>query len=190
MKCVKIPALLLAVCAVSSCGGGEKQPEPPVVEPETAQPQGPQNSVEDLSRDYVATYGSHKYDITVSRAVDHSLPLVVDMQGDSCYDNSVTLDIVRDGGESILKHVFVKKDFDRFLDEGEKKGMVLLGMAFDEGRSSSSTLCFTARIGAPFVEEGPAFIIEVSTSGTWNIREVSPQELEGDVPEELQDSMA
>lgn len=106
--------------------------------------------------------GNHRYAVTLRRAPDESLPLVVDELDQRFYDNAVEISILRDDAEWFAQKV-TKDTFGELLSDAERKGSLLLGMSCDTARCDRSRLCFTAQVGQ--AGEGPAFLYLVPTGG-------------------------
>lgn len=86
------------------------------------------------------------YHIIIERKADRSLPLALDESGNRYYDNRVSLTIERPDGTEFFSRVFVKSDFDEYVDETNSDG-ALLGIVFDN--TDGESLRFAASIGSP-----------------------------------------
>lgn len=114
---------------------------------------------------YGAKLGGQTFQITISRKADTSLPTVTDENGKQFYANRVDVDIKADGQDFFHKS-YTREAFEDFLNEEEKKGTVLLGMAYDSEKSDGHALRLGAQIGQIGVEEGPAFCVEIPLDGS------------------------
>ena len=155
--------MIAAALTLSACGGKQDAKNESTETVAVEQTAGP-HADNDLNREYVATLGGHRFEINIKRTADETLPTVTDELGSTFYDNRVEITATRDGEELFTKQ-FTKNDFTEFVQAADSKGCVLLGMAFDQENSSAATLRFGAQIGQPGIEEGPAFIVEIPTSG-------------------------
>ncbi len=87
------------------------------------------------------------YSISIERKADTSLPAVDDGTGNKYYDNSITLRVTGKDGIDVLKRVFTKQDFAKYVGEDYLKNNVLLGVVFD--RVDNDYMYFAASVGAP-----------------------------------------
>ena len=106
--------------------------------------------------------GNHTYKVSLYRYPDKKQALVVDELDQKFYDNSVDINILRDGVD-FMKKTVSKDAFLNFLSESDYKSSVLLGMNCDTARCERSSLCFTAQVGQ--AGEGPAFLVMVPVDG-------------------------
>ncbi len=111
------------------------------------------------------TLGGQKFEITISRQADKSLPTVTDELGKKFYDNRVDVTI-KAGGEEFFTRSYTREAFQEFLSDSEKQGTVLLGMAFDSEKSDGHAIRLGAQIGQVGIEEGPAFCVEIPLNGS------------------------
>lgn len=158
--------LLLAAVTFTACGDRSKtadaasdKPATEATKPADDAPYADTNRTNEKE----VTLGGRKYFVRAFRTVDRNLPVVEDEVGKKFYDNRVELTITRDG-EAFCSKTFTKADFDSQLSDSEKQGTVFLGMAFDESGSDAHAIRLGAQIGQPGIEEGPAFIVEVTLS--------------------------
>lgn len=165
MKKKNLLLLLLTAALSVSCGGDKKDNDRAAQTSEQAETKGPQDADKPLNRTYTATIGGKSYEISVNRSPDHELPTVKDQLDQEFYDNSVRVSITN-GGNEIFARTFTKEAFADYLSEADKNGMVLLGMAYDEEKTTGSRICLAAQIGQPGMGEGPAFTIEISADGS------------------------
>ena len=75
------------------------------------------------------------------------MPAVDDGTGNKYYDNSITLRVTGKDGIDVLKRVFTKQDFAKYVGEDYLKNNVLLGVVFD--RVDNDYIYFAASVGAP-----------------------------------------
>lgn len=165
MKKAFIPVLGLAIgFTLAGCGGnGEAQQQQTTDSVATVKPQGPIADSE-LKRDYSVSMGGHEYAIVVSRYPDKQVPTVKDQLDQEFYDNCVDVTITRDGSAFFSK-TFKKEAFEDYLSAADRKGAVLLGMAYDDTKSGDGRICLAAQVGQPGMGEGPAFTVEIPTGG-------------------------
>lgn len=164
-KFFQASALLVLVISLAACSS--KKSEGQASDNDTTTTVSPSKPYADPAHtnDYTARLGGTDYTITISRAADTSLPVVTDEQGNKFYDNRVTVQVKR-GSEVVLNQTFTKENFSDFLTtDAERQGTVLLGMAYDSGKSDAHTLRLGAQIGQVGIEEGPAFIVEIPLNG-------------------------
>lgn len=117
------------------------------------------------SNTYTATLAGHRFEISIKREADNSLPTVTDELGKKFYDNRVDVTIKSDG-EAFFTHSYTREAFADFLSDSEKQGTVLLGMAFDSEKSDGHAIRLGAQIGQVGIEEGPAFTVEIPLDGS------------------------
>lgn len=157
---------LVALVALSACGGkGEKSEAPPAAGPAVAEkaPDGPVADSPTHMQSEVKL-GGHTYALSVDRRAATDLPTVTDWEGDEYYDNTCEIDIRRDG-QPFAHRVFTLDDFRPYLEEPAREGARLLGMAYDSERSDGGRLMFGAQVGQAGMDGGPAFCVAFSTSG-------------------------
>lgn len=163
---MKKTLLLVAIAATlltTGCGNEKKTTDQrdTISTPTT---KGPLPADNELTRNYTAQLGGHTYAITIHRAPNESLPTVKDALDQEFYDNSVDVAITRDG-ETFFTKTFTKEAFEDYLESADRTSTVLLGMAYDEEKSGGSHLCLAAQVGQPGTGEGPAFTIDIPTTG-------------------------
>lgn len=127
---------------------------------------GQESAVQHLGNSEITTVfkaGSAEYTVTVSCHTDTSLNQVVDVLDNPYYDNCAEITILRNG-EEWYKKTFNKSDFASRLTQQEMKQCALIGFAFEEDESTPQTLQFSCKLGIPGPEDGPAFIVQISTS--------------------------
>ena len=107
------------------------------------------------------TWNGHTYQYTLDRAADKSLPTVKNELGQPYYDNSITLNVKRDG-EVFFARKFTKEAFADFLSDDYKANASLLGLAFD--RAADDGLHFGAMVGYAGTEEGGMLFTVVLTA--------------------------
>jgi hypothetical protein len=163
MKKIVIAVAAAAGMTLMSCGS-EKASTPQADSVKTVATQGPQPADNELSRDYRSTIEGHNYVISIHRTPDSSLPTVKDELDQEFYDNRVVVTITRDG-DSIFHQALTKEDFLDYLSADERRGSILLGMVYDEEKSSRLHHCLAAQVGQPGTGEGPAFTIEIPLAG-------------------------
>ena len=75
--------------------------------------------------------GGHDYEYTISRTPLDSAKVIVDAEGYKAIDNSLSLEISRDGGQ-IYSRNFTRGAFKINIDEEEFNHYVLMNMVFDK----------------------------------------------------------
>ena len=163
MKQNILPLLLASLLVVAASCGGDKKQEGSTDSTVTAQKKGPLEAKPEEQRSFPVALAGSKYDVSVHRRPDASLPKVKDELGQEFLDNSVEVVVTKDGAQFFSK-TFTKDAFADYLTKDENARCVLLGMVYDEEHSSASTICLAAQVGIPDVEDGPAFTIEIKTS--------------------------
>jgi len=163
MQKVLILTALAAALLVQGCSS-DKKPEAKRIAVDTAKPKAPMPADNELTRDYTATLGANTYTITIHRTPDKSLPTVKDALDQEFFDNSVAVTITR-GGEAFFSKTFTKEAFEDYLGSADRTGSILLGMAYDEEKSSRGHLCLAAQVGQPGTGEGPALTVDIPTAG-------------------------
>lgn len=108
------------------------------------------------------------YKICVERKADKSLPTTVDEQGNSYYDNRITVRVLRSDGSVFFDRTFLKSDFVDYISDAYAKG-ALLGIVFD--RVEDGSLRFAASVGSPdrMSDEYEPLVLTVSRMGSVSI---------------------
>lgn len=130
----------------------------------------------DWSSEATEKINGHEYKISVKRSADKELPVVKDELGQAYYDNQVAIRIERDGSVFYSK-TFRKEAFLDFLSAADRRGTMLLGIAYDCGDADG--LRFGAQLGQPGSESGPIFTLTISTDGTASITKDYTQDTSG-----------
>ncbi len=165
MKRILIPGLLLACCGTIGCGNEKpSEPEKDTVAQAEVKVQGPLPAASELENKDAVTLAGRKYGISVRRFPDKNLPTVKDQLDQEFYDNSVEVAVTRDG-EAFFSHTFTKETFGKYLTPADRSGAILMGMAYDEEKSTAKRICLAAQVGQPGTGEGPAFTVEIPLSG-------------------------
>lgn len=109
------------------------------------------------------------YSVTVERAADTSLPLILDESGNKYYDNAVTVTVKRQDGTVFFNRRFTKSDFASHIDTEECKG-ALLGIVLD--RAQAATLYFAASVGSPdkMSDEYVPLVMSIGRGGDVSIK--------------------
>ena len=155
-------ASCLSLLLFTACGnGGDKKANEEKENTENVVQDEPMADSEQIDTIDVKL-GKHEYAVSIHRFPDKKLPLVVDELDQKFYDNSVKINISRDGAQFLEKKV-TKEAFMDFMPADVYKSGLLLGMNCDTARCTTSTLCFTAQVGQ--AGEGPAFLVLVPTDG-------------------------
>lgn len=155
----------IALFILLSCGGkGETSHQEKQDSVQTSLIKGPRPADDELMRCDTVRLGGHLYVLSIHRQVDETLPTVTDPLEQVFYDNCVKVNIMRDG-EAFFRKNFRKEAFSGFLSNIDCENYILLGMAYDELKSSAGRLCLAAQIGQPGTGEGPAFTIDIPLNG-------------------------
>ena len=108
------------------------------------------------------------YKVCVERKSDTSLPQAFDEMGNSYYDNTITVRVLRSDGSVFFERTFLKSDFTQYISDAYAKG-ALLGVVFDcvEGES----LRFAASVGSPdrMSDEYEPLVVKISRMGAVSI---------------------
>lgn len=158
-------ALTVSSIVLMSCSGNKSEQSTSTDTVQTEQVSTKPYADPPASNTYTAKLGGRTFEITVSRAADTSLPTVTDENNKEFYANRVDVDIKADGKDFFHKS-YTREAFEDFLNEDEKRGTVLLGMAYDSEKSDGHAIRLGAQIGQVGVEEGPAFCIEIPLNGS------------------------
>lgn len=104
------------------------------------------------------------YKVCVERKSDTSLPHAFDEMGNSYYDNSITVRVLRSDGSVFFERTFRKSDFTQYISDDYAKG-ALLGVVFDCVENES--LRFAASVGSPdkMSDEYEPLVVKVSRTG-------------------------
>lgn len=139
-------ALALAL-ASSSCKEKEKRSDIIVPPPAREVRRGTQQMAQTRQRRNVEWLGA-RYAVTITRAVDRSLPLTRDEAGQAYFDNTITVRVTRQDGSEMFAHTYRKSDFEPYIqDRATRRDGALLGIVFD--RVESDRLVFAASVGSP-----------------------------------------
>lgn len=108
------------------------------------------------------------YKVCVERKSDTSLPQAFDEMGNSYYDNTITVRVLRSDGSVFFERTFLKTDFTQYISDAYAQG-ALLGVVFDcvEGES----LRFAASVGSPdrMSDEYEPLVVKISRMGAVSI---------------------
>ena len=158
-------ATIFGLAAMVACNGNKSDKE--TAGTDTVQAVGTDKPYADSEacQTYSAKLGGQSFEITISRKADTSLPTVTDENGKQFYANRVDVDIKAEG-KDFFHRSYTREAFEDFLNEEEKRGTVLLGMAYDSEKSDGHAIRLGAQIGQVGVEEGPAFSIEIPLDGS------------------------
>ncbi len=160
---------IVCLLCLTSCGGKDKNAPDTEADSIQTAAQRPGGIVEDTPwhNENSVTWNGHTYQYVLNRAADKSLPTVKDELGQPYYDNSVTLNVKRDG-EVFVARKFTKEDFADFLTKDYQTNAALLGLAFD--KVADDGLHFGAMIGyAGSMEGGMLFTVVLASDGTVSI---------------------
>lgn len=157
-------SFLFLAATLTACGDGKKDDnkEETAAEKEMSQ-KWPRSCEEPFTARDTIQLNQSTFVITTQRQPDETLPTVKDNLDHEFYDNRVTITITRDGSE-FFNHSFTKEAFADYLNESQRNGVVLCGMAYDDTKTGGSHLCIAAQLGAPGEPEY-AFTIDIPTSG-------------------------
>lgn len=156
---------MFTLAALSACGGKKSDGEAAMQDTALTQQTDAPYADPSQTSTAEAVLGGKRYEVTIARSADKSLPVVTDDMGKTFYENRVDVTVKRDGEEFFHKS-YSKEAFSDFLTSpADRQGTVLLGMAFDKSRSTASTICLGAQIGQIGIEEGPAFCVEIPLNG-------------------------
>ena len=182
MKAVarNISLIVFTLLIVSSCSSTNKQ-VPPSVEQTTTSSED--KTIENVDREQTLRdtlcVADKKYIVHIHRFPDKKAPLLIDVLGNSYYDNSVELTILQQ--QDTLHHeIITKGKFKHFHSEKEFTSDPLWGMNLSKQKSTPQQLYFTAQVG--WGGEGPAFFyILQPNNGEISIeRDPSTQEMDYD----------
>lgn len=160
-SCLVFPVALLVL---SACGGKGDNSAPAADSVAVVQNKGPRPAEDELTRCDTARLGGRTYVVSIHRYADTSLPTVTDPLDQIFYDNCVEVSLTRDG-EPFFTKTFRKEAFSGFLSEADRTSCILLGMAYDESKSSAGHICLAAQVGQPGTGEGPAFTVDIPADG-------------------------
>lgn len=142
-------ALVIAAAMCSSCSKKEEHKDIIVNIPKEETPKGTQQMTQTRQQRQVEWLGN-KYEITILRQVDKSLPKVSDENGTEYYDNNIQLRIKRADGSDVINRTFKKTDFAQYTKgSGLEKSGALLGIVFD--KIENNKLVFATSVGSPDV---------------------------------------
>jgi len=112
------------------------------------------------------TLGGKKYNSTVLRQPDESLPVVSNQQGQKYVDNRITLRL-SSGGQSLVNKEFTKASFMDHLDAGFKKYAILEGLVYD--KVTPQGILYAASVAYPESDLYVPFRITVTPGGNVSI---------------------
>ncbi len=87
------------------------------------------------------------FKIQIKRSVDEGASLFTDDNGGKCYENKVSLTILRSDGSEFFNKEFTKSSFSSCVDNAYLQKSTLLGIAYD--RTENDNLIFVASVGCP-----------------------------------------
>lgn len=151
-------------CLLGTSCGGDKSTKPQEETTTSPKAKGPLADNE-LKRNYKAALGGKTFDITISRRPAKDRPTVKDELDQTFYDNVVDVTVTCDA-QPYFSKTFTKEAFEDYLSPADRQSTIFMGMAFDEEKSDGRHICLAAQIGKPGTGEGPAFTIEIPTSGS------------------------
>ena len=128
-KVIRCAALCAAALLVASCA--EKPKSDNIIVHKRAKVQKKQTQAMSAYEDKrnVEWLGA-TYKVCVERKSDNTLPLTYDEQGNSYYDNRISVRILRSDGSVFFERTFLKTDFTQYISDTYSKG-ALLGVVFD-----------------------------------------------------------
>lgn len=191
MKHLLLPLFLAASFGLNGCGGKTNADPTDTAADKTAtakpEPETTSNGQELVQSIEIS---GHNYKISICCKADKAAPIVTDDIGTQFYDNLVEVKVTKDDAP-LFRRTFHKTDFADQLEEKEKAGTILLGMALNEQTSDASYIRFASQIGEPGLEGGPSFNISVSTAdGSCAIqRNTQPTEDVSEVTEDEEAAM-
>uniref|UniRef100_UPI004029961F DUF4738 domain-containing protein n=1 Tax=Prevotella sp. TaxID=59823 RepID=UPI004029961F len=108
------------------------------------------------------------YKVCVERKSDNTLPLTYDEQGNSYYDNRISVRVLRSDGSVFFERTFLKTDFTQYISDTYSKG-ALLGVVFD--CVDGDALRFAASVGSPdkMSDEYEPLVVKVSRLGALSV---------------------
>lgn len=135
--------------ALTCAGCKEKETRRDIIVPPPAHEakRGTQQMTQTRQQRTVEWLGA-RYTVTITRAVDRSLPLTRDEAGQAYYDNTIEVRVTRQDGSLMYARTFTKADLEPYVgDRDTRRDGALLGIVFD--RVEGSRLMFAASVGSP-----------------------------------------
>ncbi len=158
----------LALALLTGCGGKKTNATPEETDAAPVETPSANGTMEDPAWNDkgVVTWAGHTYQYALNRQADKDIPPVKDELGQTFYDNSVELNVRRDGEVFFAKR-FTKEAFLDFLTPDYKENASLQGMAFD--RVTNEGLRFGVTVGYPGSDESIPLTVILAADGTVSI---------------------
>lgn len=134
-------------------------------------------SMQEVAAQGTEIFGGAEYRYEVKRTPSRELPLVKDEQGNKFVDNVISLRILKNGQQILVKQ-FTKKDFSSLVEASFLNNSILEGLVFDQ--VVNGTLRFAASVCYPQTDLYVPFSVTVLTDGKLRIEKGSV--LDEDVP--------
>ncbi|MCD8202924.1 MAG: DUF4738 domain-containing protein [Prevotella sp.] len=168
---VKQILFLAVVISLMFTACGKKKQQDDIIAPKPVEnvPSTPQK-MQNYDYNETVDWLDKKYDVTINRRADESMPIVEDTDGEKYYDNKITVKITRPDGTTFFNKTFSKSDFSSYVSNDYLKQSALLGIVFDE--ASGDNLIFAASVGSPDVlsDEYVPLMLTISRMGNITIK--------------------
>lgn len=166
-KVIRCAALCAAALLVASCA--EKPKSDNIIVHKRAKVQKKQTqAMSSYENKRNVEWLGATYKVCVERKSDNTLPLTYDEQGNSYYDNRISVRILRSDGSVFFERTFLKTDFTQYISDTYSKG-ALLGVVFD--CVDGDALRFAASVGSPdkMSDEYEPLVVKVSRLGALSV---------------------
>ena len=159
------------LCPFLSCGNKKKEDVNIITTKPARQQKKATQSVGDYAQKRNIEWLGSTYTVSTERKADPTLPLCKDEQGNSYYDNRITVAISRKDGSVFFKRTFTKADFSAYAKGVYAKEGALLGVVFN--RTDADRLLFAASVGSPdnMSDNFVPIVVQVSRTGAVSMRE-------------------
>lgn len=131
------------------------------------------------------TWLEEKYTILIQRHPDTTLPVVKDDNGNTYYENQISLVIKRKDGTNFYSHIFTKTDFRPYVGKRYYDKGVLIGFMFD--KIQGNELLFGVCIGSPDPTSDLSIPIDVRIDNTGKL--IMKTSIDVNIDEENTDSI-
>lgn len=115
-------------------------------------------------------YKGAEYHYSIQRTPCDSLSKIKDERGDVYVDNTITLQITRNGNQKVLSKVFTKQSFAAQVEKAFLANAILEGLVFD--KVSDDGLVFAASVCYPQTDLFIPLSVTVSSGGNISIARV------------------
>lgn len=158
--------------ALLSCGEKKQNNDiiaPKPVEKKAALP----TKMQGFNNEETVDWLGKRYVVKTSRQADTSMPMFSDDAGNKCYENKITVTVVRPDGTEFFSRTFTKSDFASYVDADYLKRSTMLGFAVYSVEGDN--VVFSASVGSPDVlsDDFVPLVVTLSRMGGLTIKKDS-----------------